>query len=294
MEVLQINKFASLHDGKRVFFSNTDSVLETFKEIEKLDHEVILISGNNDTFVGFYEGDEKIYGHMNAMFMQMPKNIKYWFAQNNITKKENIIPLPIGIQNSFSIPGTSGYDWIDPTILPRVFKEDTTRPTKYFYLNYANRPGHRKKVTEVCEKYLRIIYHQPFKYDRYLADVLDHEAIICPAGMGLDTHRLYETLYCKRIPITIKVGTYGISYSDEDEVSWAGTPYCPPQKKEYPIYTNLYAKLPVVILDSVEELKDAERLKMLIEEQKNKKWDRNMLDFAYWKNMILELKEQLQ
>lgn len=294
MEVLQINRFALLHDGEDIFFSNTDQVLETFKEIEKIDHDVILLSGNGDTQVGFYEGEGDVYGKTNAMITQMPKNIKHWFAQNNITKKENIIPLPIGIQNSFSILGSPGYDWIDPTVLPRVFEDDDTKPTRSFYLNYCNRPGHRKKVTEMCEQYLGITYHEhTLKYDRYLADILDHEAVICPAGMAVDTYRLYEVLYCKRIPITVKVGKYGVAYSNEDEVSWTGTSCCPPLKEEYPMYTELYTQLPVVMLDDIEELKDADHLMKLVEEQKKKDWDRNLLDFAYWKNMILTLKEQL-
>ena len=47
------------------------------------------------------------------------------------------------------------------------------------------------------------------------------------------------------------------------------------------------------MLDNLEELKDMNHLKKLVDEQKNKEWDRNLLDFNYWKNLIYEYKNSL-
>lgn len=302
MELLEINKFANLHDGERIFFSHIDMCEKVFDEISKLNHNVILITGNHDTPAGRYEGNRtKDFSHINNIFDSVPKNVKYWFAQNNITKKENIIPIPLGLMNSvhhFRGEHGYGYDWAAERheLLKQIYLNDTSVPTKFLYSNFSNRPNHRTVAKDICEKYLNSNYEEPsLRYENYISNVLDHECVLCPIGVGVDTYRLYETLYCKRIPITIKVGKYGIKYCDTqyDEISWCDTINCPPQEEEYPIYTELYSKLPVVMLESLEELKDINHLKKLVEEQKNKKWDKTLLDFNYWIQMILNYKDKL-
>jgi len=302
MEVLEINKFANLHDGEKIFFSHIDMCEKVFDEISKLDHNVILITGNHDTPVGRYTKDrEEEFKHINKIFDSVPKNVKYWFAQNNITKKENIIPIPIGLMNSvdhFRREHGFGYDWTAErhNLLKEVYLNDNSAPSKFLYSNYSNRPNHRTVVKDICKDYLGSEYEEPcLRYENYISNVLDHECVMCPIGVGVDTYRLYEVLYCKRIPITVKVGKYGIKYcdSDYDELSWCDTINCPPQDDEYPVYTDLYSKLPVVMLETLDELKDKEHLKKLIEEQKNKSWNKDLLDFNYWKQMILDYKEKL-
>ena len=72
MEILCQQKFADLHDGDRIFYSNITRCYETFKEIEKLDHEVILITGNGPEFVGHYEDPNakynEAYQYLNDIF----------------------------------------------------------------------------------------------------------------------------------------------------------------------------------------------------------------------------------
>jgi hypothetical protein len=300
MKLLQTNLFADLHDGKKIFFCCAGLYKEVFDEIRKLNHDVILITGNNgDIPIGKYENDDDQFKHINAIFDSVPSNVKYWFAENNITKKENIIPIPIGLKNSFSHFRREhgfGYDFMEEQIelLKNVYFHDDSTPNKFLYLNYCNRPNHRVKIKEICEQHLNVKYNEACLYfEEYIRDILNHECVLCPVGVGVDTYRLYETLYCKRIPITIKVGKHGVLYSDFDELSWTGTDYAPPQKEEYPIYTELYSQLPVVMLESLEELKDINYLKNLVEEQKKKEWNRDLLDFNYWKNMILEYSKKL-
>lgn len=303
MKLVCQREFANLHDGNQIFYSSssTGRCREIFKEIEKLDREVILITGTDDQFVGKYESLNNEYQRANYIFDNPPKNIRYWFAQNNITKKENIIPIPIGMRNgfaSFKRPNDSpGWDWVERQHrdLENIYINDTSYPTKFLYVNYCNRPEHRKKVSEFCEKYLNSPYHEAnLNYDIYTSHILDHECVMSPIGVGVDCYRIYESLYCKRIPITIKVGKIGKFYADGVPLSWAGTPYAPPQEEEYPMYTDLYSKFPIVMLESLEELKDINHLKNLVEEQKNKEWDRNLLDFNYWKNLIYEYKNYLR
>lgn len=297
MELLETNKFADLHDGKRIFFSHIGMCESVFKEIEQVENDVILITGNDDTPVGKYTGTEKqnAFVRINNIFDNVPKNVKYWFAQNNITAKDNIIPIPLCLRNSFThfrYEHGCGFEWCAPQheILKDVYLNDTSIPKNFLYVNYCNRPDHRNSVRKICEEYLGVRYDEAtLSYEQYVENILNSECVMCPIGVGVDTYRLYEVLYCKRIPITVKVGKYGVKYCDNDLVSWCDTINAPPQEEEYPIYKELYSKLPVVMLESLEELKDVNHLKKLVEEQKNKKWDTDLLDFNYWKQMIYNL-----
>jgi hypothetical protein len=90
--------------------------------------------------------------------------------------------------------------------------------------------------------------------------ILDYEAIICPIGNGIDTHRLWETLYSNRIPIIIKVG-------------------------DYKIY-ELYEKLPIIILENENQLYDEKLLDIKINQIKNNQYDMSLLDMSHWGKII--------
>jgi hypothetical protein len=91
--------------------------------------------------------------------------------------------------------------------------------------------------------------------------ILEFESVICPIGNGIDTHRLWEVLYLKRIPITFKVG-------------------------DFKIY-ELYSRLPIVILEKESDLYDKNLVFDKIECVKNKKYNMDLLDFNFWKNKML-------
>ena len=84
--------------------------------------------------------------------------------------------------------------------------------------------------------------------------------IICPSGNGIDTHRLWEVMYSDRIPITIKMG-------------------------DYKIY-DLYKKLPIIILDKVEDLKNKNLIYDKLSDIKNQNYNLDVLECSYWINEI--------
>lgn len=304
METLEINKFANLHDGKKIFFAALDHCEFVFEEIRKIEGDVILITGNSDSCVGTLseidKNEEYLYRQIkriNGIFNDVPKNVKYWFAQNNITGKKNIIPIPIGLCNGTphfrSMHGLSSTISLDYNErLKNIYLNNNSSPKNFLYLNYNLHPSFRQQVTDKCKKHLDsyiTVDRKELMYDTYLQQILDHECMMCPVGVGVDCYRIYETLYCKRIPITINVSHLkDINY--KTNFVFPNISY---QENDYPLYTELYSKLPIVILNSIEELEDIDHLKKLVEEQKNKQWDRNLLDFNYWKQIILNLSESI-
>lgn len=257
MQIIQLNKFSHLHDGKKIIFCKTDFLLDEFKNIRNLNNEVILITGNSD------------YPILDNILNVMPPNIKRWYGQNILSFHEKIIPIPMGIENKFeSIRFGHGIGYperveIKENLLNRNLD---VIPSKKIYANFqvnTNR-SHRQKIKEICIESPDIDWSNPtLSLEDFFNDILNYEMVICPAGNGVDTHRIWEVLYSNRIPITIKIGAYKIY--------------------------ELYEKLPIIILDNAEQLYNLE----LIQDKKikiKKKYENiQMIDFDFWKQQITNL-----
>lgn len=259
MELLQLNKFGDLHNGKSIIFCKTEYLEAAFKAISKIKNRVILISGNSD-------------GEINkTLTTKMPDNILWWYCQNNVTYNERLKSIPIGLENTIinkQKKHGAAWDFAKEKIqlLTQLVKTPSVhQPKRFLYANFNIQTNitHRNPISELCKQQSFITWQEPtLNYTEFVNDVLDHEAVLCPAGNGIDTHRLYEILYIGRIPITFKIGNY-------------------------PVYTDLYDKLPVVVLDSVNDLKDKEKIQELIVLAKEKTNELNLIDFNFWRNQIL-------
>lgn len=305
MEILNSANFATLNNEKTIFYSHIDDLDIVFDKINKIDHDVILISG---------AGDRCVYNFC------APSNVKYWFAQNALGDDERIIPIPIGMCNPFEhhIPGQrsigcgGSYEYCDTMskLLIDTFLNDTTVPNEFMYANFTitTNQGYRSVIKDISLHNDFINYDDPSdvgfisdvgKYESndgcesYIKRILNHEAILCPLGNGIDTHRLWETLYCKRIAITINGNSFRHERVNQDSSYFGESWNIPPLENEYSIYKKLYSELPIIVLDNYRELFDKEHLQNLIAIKKQKQFNMEILDFNYWKNLILNSEKNL-
>ncbi len=305
MKILSSANFATLNNEETIFYSRMEDLNIVFNKINQKDHDVILITGCGDRSVDNFCALD---------------NVKYWFAQNALCDDERVIPIPIGICNSFEQPipqqGSAycggSYDYCNQIseLLIDSFLNDDTSPQEFMYANFTvgtNEP-YRSVIKNIALESDYINYEDPQdvgfvsgvgKYlsedgpKKYIQKMLNHEAILCPIGAGVDTHRLWETLYCKRIPITINSNSFLHERVNQAPHYHGEGWYMPLLPYEYSIYSKLYSQFPIVVLDSYRELFDKEHLKNLIEIEKKKEFNVEMLDFNYWKDMILNLEKNL-
>lgn len=257
IDYLQINKLSSLHNGQNIFFCKTDFIFQDFATITTLDHDVVLISGNSD------------YAITDEIAKRMPQNIKYWYAQNAITNHPKVKPMPIGIENKYDAKrsghGISYYDRVSEK--ENIFNAINTiniKPDKFIYANFNVNTNvrYRSIIKDVAQNVEHIDWQEP-NLDLYslFNKFLHYKMILCPIGNGIDTHRIWETLYCNRIPITIKVG-------------------------DYQIY-KLYELFPIIVLDSIDDLYNKSlidhKYKLILE----KKYNKSLLSCIYWINNII-------
>jgi hypothetical protein len=254
---IEINKLSHLHNGLEIFFCKTDYIFSEFENIKNQKNNVILITGNSD------------YPITDQMVDAAPKNIKKWYAQNAISNSPIIEPLPIGLENKTpSVREGHGVGYFARASLKESLLEKTNlnnkEPTKFIYANFNinTNPSHRNLIKEMCQKASFIDWEEPkLSLDSFFDKVSEHKMIVCPVGNGLDTHRLWEVLYCNRIPITFKIANYKLH--------------------------ELYKQLPIILLNNTDDLLDYDLIAQKYSECKSKNFNQELLNINYWINTII-------
>jgi hypothetical protein len=174
-----------------------------------------------------------------------------WAGMNCETKRA--LPVPIGIANSYCKITMKHTDF-----------ETSKNPSKLLYVNHRT-----ETYPEVRLPAYRMFLDKPWATvakplpkgmtDTYKQNLLDHKFILCPRGNGVDTHRVWEALYCGVIPIVQRHNTHSV----------------------------LEGKLPILFVDSYEEISES-LLENTYNEYQTKTWNRDMLTASWWINHIKE------
>ena len=98
-----------------------------------------------------------------------------------------------------------------------------------------------------------VIAEPTLSKEQYKLDLQRYAFILCPWGNGFDTHRIWESIYSKSVPITKKNNAYG-----------------------------KFIDLPIIFVDSYKDL--VKPLKAINYEKFS--FDNSMVDFNYWKSLI--------
>lgn len=119
-----------------------------------------------------------------------------WYAQNpDLSDHDKLFPLPIGLANRDFAHGN-----VDA--VSRIRRE---RPQKtgWLYVNInpeTSADRHRALAALKDQKFATIGEQSDF--ETYLRHMAKHRFVLCPAGNGLDTHRVWEALLVGSIPVT--------------------------------------------------------------------------------------------
>ncbi len=267
-EILEFNKFSHLHDGDRIFFCKFEFIEDSWNAIRQKDHDCILISGNSD------------YGHKKSLLehASKPPNLKHWFCVNKSEETDGCTALPLGIENftPCKLGERHGFVWGHAPEKHRLISEAQHRsPTKMIYANFEvhkSRHPSREMWRHLSQGCSHITWqpNNTLSYARYLDEILDHEAVLCPQGnVGVeegDNHRIYETLYAGRIPVT--------------------------HAQKY--HKMLHHKFPIIVVEDLEAVADKEFMRSEIDRVKSTTFDPKYLKFSHWKNTILEAKKRLK
>ena len=223
-------------------------------------------------FVYIYALDmffNKVYPLLNAPFVLVTHNsddevnskyekylnegkIKRWYSQNINLDHPKLISVPIGIANSQW--GVGEWKHGDIRLLDSIRNENILK-TNLVYKNFDVKTSISRRLG-VLESTQSIPLIRNRSQDQYLRDVASSKFNICPMGNGIDTHRMWESLYLGSIPIV------------QDCIN-----------------NRQYQELPILMISDWESI-TPEFLEKKYEEISNKKYNYRKMDLEYWKDEI--------
>jgi hypothetical protein len=251
MELIQGEKFKTLHNGENIFYRNTHDVNNFFDNIN-FDNDFILISHNSDGNI-----TDNPLRDFDADVKKIPKNLKRWFGQNLNYESDIIESIPIGFENSEWFPEIRKIQkLLDIILTPKNIKN-----LVYLNLNILNNPSVRQPIYDMLKDkhYVTTEYgRNGLTYDNYLNNLYNHRFMVCPEGNGIDVHQPWESLHVNTIPI---------------------------QKKN--INNKNWRELPICWVDKWEQITDENFLNSEYDRITKNTINKTKLDFNFWKNKIL-------
>jgi hypothetical protein len=232
MELITGNKFAQI---ERVVYSKIDFV----RGIKRPEGPYVLITHN---------GDEGI--NANHLSILEDPNLIRWFGQNVEIQHPKLESIPIGLANGEMERNENLYWSVIESGLPK---------SKMIYCNITvwSHVGERAKCVEALTKY-GLKNSERVSIDEYLIDIKKSYFAVAPDGNGVDTHKLWECLYLKTVPIVTRS-----------------------------INSDFYSDLPILFIDSWEDF-NINDLTIDLYNEIMKKSNPEKLDFNYYKEKILK------
>jgi len=133
----------------------------------------------------------------------------------------------------------------------------------YLNFNISNYPSERNIVSHLFlkEKWVKSgdIESTMNGRKKYLEEIRSSKFVFCPRGNGIDTHRLWETLYMGSIPIVKYENTH-----------------------------HLFTDLPILFVKDWTEV-NQKLLDEKYDEIINKEWNLNKLKLSFWEDFIKKI-----
>ena len=131
----------------------------------------------------------KSYAHTELTFDELPSNISHWFAVNSAVEADFLTPIPLGVQRE------------QAELLSKIEKG----AGNLLYINFSLYTKSRLDAFNYfCMKdhdWVTVVKDQGRTEREFLEDIASHDFVLCPQGNGVDTYRLWQTLYLGSIPI---------------------------------------------------------------------------------------------
>jgi hypothetical protein len=193
--------------------------------------------------------------------------VKWALATNATTTSKRVQPLPLGLTNDCD-DGPLHRLLGDRTPLRKVVAEGREK-SSYTGIIYANfNPGtHRSRealhrlLGEVTTSLVSTPDYSVAGRSAYLRGLRDADFVLCPRGNGIDTHRLWETLYVGGLPIV----------------------------EEFPRCRDLLDGLPVVVVPNWSKISDAKFMERSWHEMHEAMHHSERLTLSFYVNLAVKM-----
>ena len=125
-------------------------------------------------------------------------NIDLWIQNLNVAERKNLHLIPIGFENRRYVKNGKIQN-LNKILNSNIEKKSIIISSFNSNTNIEERLPVEKLLNTI--KYIDVL---KFSSDEYLSSLSKYKFSICPPGNGLDTHRIWESLFTFTIPIVIK------------------------------------------------------------------------------------------
>ena len=202
-EDFNFNPRISKQTNKHINFNNINNNFNNPYKIFCYSHNINMLSTKihffQNNFILFSHNSDGNIDNINEVITILNcDKLEKWYAQNLCTDHYKLHLLPIGIANSMWPHGNlSIFD--DTNIINNLQNK-----TKKVYFNFNIHTNWTKR--QICYEQLKnkLEWLQTLNPFDNMYRLKDYEFCICPEGNGVDTHRLWEALYLKVVPVVLK------------------------------------------------------------------------------------------
>ena len=189
----KLNKF-NLKEND-VIFTNYRLINELFYHLKKANKfkNITLITNQQDEMI------------LKNIYDKKPDCISKWFSINVAHQAKDLMVLPLGLSNEYSIKNPDADDFF------KLFSSNSNKKNISLYINYRTNTNFsaRKNIYDIFSNKDWVEIDEPtLTLENYLNRIHDSLFVLCPWGNGVDTHRVWETLYCGSIPVVQRHKTF--------------------------------------------------------------------------------------
>ena len=183
-------EFDTLVEPGDVWFMHRDFLPEFFQAISGSPHKINVVTQH---------GDDEFDPTMMSM---KPRSVVKVFAPNNTHNSEDSVAIPLGLGPSFGHGAPLAED-----IKSMNTKQERSN---LLYVNFRpyTYPQERQPLFEYFNtmKFNWATVEESSdvssgSWDSYLDSLVSHKFALCPRGNGIDTHRFWESLYSRTVPV---------------------------------------------------------------------------------------------
>jgi hypothetical protein len=165
------------------WFCKSDWLEYFFRELAP-ESPFVLFSGNSDRTI-----DRRL-----ARFLRRPSLVA-WFANNVAVEHPRLFPLPLGIGEPSAVHGDAGERLreVRSAIVPK---------TRLFSVSFDVKTNPQERIRCLAETGLEL--DAPTDARDYLERLASAYFCVAPCGNGIDTHRTWEALYVRTVPVVTR------------------------------------------------------------------------------------------
>ena len=170
-----------------VVFCNTYMLESLFKLLKKVNLQNIkLVTHQTDLSI------------TKDIFDSKPDCVSEWYSINIAYANKDLISIPIGLSNEYSPKNLFQNNYKNFNFIS--LEEKKIKGYANFRINTNNKV--RESVQKKLINFDWVEFDEPnLKMDEYLNQLIEHKYILAPFGNGIDTHRIWESLYAGSIPV---------------------------------------------------------------------------------------------